>query len=63
MSMRKHLRFRAHANMEALGMKHVNRKFKLGSQTGRSFFARTWRKFIRMEDVKQAKRKARHDSA
>ena len=52
MSMRKYLRYRAHANMKALGMAHVNRKYRIGKETGRSFFARAWRKYIRLGDVK-----------
>ena len=43
--MRKYLRYRAHANMKALGMAHVNRKYRIGKETGRSFFARAWRKY------------------
>ena len=56
MSMRKYLRYRAHANMKALGMAHVNRKFRIGKETGRSFFARTWRNYINPETAR-AKRK------
>ena len=56
MSMRKYLRYRAHANMKAQGLTHVNRKFRIGKETGRSFFARTWRNYINPETAR-AKRK------
>ena len=56
--MRRHLRFRAHANMKALGMAHVNRKYRIGNENGRSFFARTWRKYIRLEDAKGRRKRA-----
>lgn len=56
MSMRKYLRYRAHANMKALGMAHVNRKYRIGKETGRSFFARAWRAYVNPENAR-AKRK------
>lgn len=56
MSMRKYLRYRAHANMEQLGLTGVNREPKIGSDR-RSFFARYWRKYIRLEDVKRSRRR------
>lgn len=59
MSMRKYLRYRAHASMKALGMAHVNRKFRIGKETGRSFFARTWRKYVNAEDFKGQRKEAK----
>lgn len=56
MSMRTLLRYRAHATMETLGLTHVNKVPKIGKDR-RSFFARYWRKYIRLEDVKRGRRK------
>lgn len=58
MSMRTLLRYRAHATMETLGLTGVNKKPKLKGD-GRSFFARNWRKYIRLEDVQRGRRRAK----
>lgn len=57
MSMRRHLRFRAHANMKALGLAHVNRKYRIGKENGRSFFARAWRAYVNPEKVRAKKKR------
>ena len=50
--MRKYLRYRAHANMKALGLAHVNRKYRIGKENGRSFFARAWRAYVNPENAR-----------
>lgn len=62
MSMRKHLRYRAHATMKELGLAHVNRTPKIGRDR-RSFFARNWRKYISVEAVRNAKKKRQNNAA
>lgn len=52
MSLRKYRRHIARANMEKMGLTHVNKRARFGGVKLRSFFAQHWREYINPEKLK-----------